>query len=61
MKPKYWEKNLSSGTLSTLTPATLIAVFYRVVLSVLDPRKCEYPKDYSLDFEDAYMTTYLAS
>ena len=34
---------------------------YRVILSVLDPRKCQYLKDYSLDFEDAYMTTYLAS
>ena len=33
----------------------------RVILSVLDPRKCEYLKDYSLDFEHAYMTTYLAS
>ena len=30
---------------------------YRVILSVLDPRKCEYLKDYSLDFEHAYMTT----
>ena len=30
---------------------------YRVNLSVLDPRKCEYLKDYSLDFEHAYMTT----
>jgi hypothetical protein len=28
-----------------------------VILSVLDPRKCEYLKDYSLDFEHAYMTT----
>jgi hypothetical protein len=36
-------------------------VLYRVILSVLDPRKCEYLKDYSLDFEHAYMTTYLAS
>jgi hypothetical protein len=34
---------------------------YRVILSVLDPRKCEYLKDYSLDFEHAYMTTYLAA
>ena len=34
---------------------------YIVILSVLDPRKCEYLKDYSLDFEHAYMTTYLAS
>ena len=32
---------------------------YRVILSVLDPRKCEYLKD--LDFERAYMTTYLVS
>ena len=36
-------------------------VMYRVILSVLDPRKSEYLKDYSLDFEQAYMTTYLAS
>jgi len=34
---------------------------YSVILSVLDPRKCEYLKDHSLDFEHAYMTTYLAS
>ena len=34
---------------------------YSVILSVLDPSKCEYLKDYSLDFEHAYMTTYLAS
>ena len=34
---------------------------YSVILSVLDPRKCEYLKDYSLDFEHAYVTTYLAS
>ena len=34
---------------------------YRVILSVLDPRKCEYLKDYSLHFEHAYMTTYFAS
>ena len=34
---------------------------YSVILSILDPRKCEYLKDYSLDFEHAYMTTYLAS
>ena len=36
-------------------------VKYSVTLSVLDPGKCEYLKDYSLDFEHAYMTTYLAS
>jgi uncharacterized membrane protein len=34
---------------------------YRVILTVLGPRKCKYLKDYSLDFEHAYMTTYLAS
>ena len=34
---------------------------YSVILSVLDPRKCEYLKENSLDFEHAYMTTYLAS
>ena len=36
-------------------------LIYRVILSVLDPRKCEYIEDYSLDFEHAYMTTDLAS
>ena len=36
-------------------------ILYSVILSVLDPRKWEYLKDYSLDFEHAYMTTYLAS
>ena len=36
-------------------------MLYRVILSVVDPRKCEYIKDYSLDFEHAYMTTYLVS
>ena len=34
---------------------------YSVILSVPDPRKCDYLKDYSLDFEHASMTTYLAS
>ena len=33
---------------------------YSVILSVLDPKKCEYLKD-RLDFEHAYITTYLAS
>ena len=27
-----------------------IQQLYRVILSELDPRKCEYLKDYSLDF-----------
>ena len=39
----------------------LVKLIYRVILSVLDPRKCEYLKDYSLDFKRAYMTTYLSS
>ena len=39
----------------------ILLPLYRVILSVLDPRKCEYLKNYSLDFEYAYMTTYLAS
>ena len=30
---------------------------YKVFLSVLDPRKCEYLKDYSLDFVHVCMTT----
>ena len=34
---------------------------YSVILLVLDPRKYEYLKDYSLNFEHAYKTTYLAS
>ena len=48
----------SKVTLRYLFSLTLM---YSVILSVLDPRKCEYIKDYSLDFEHAYMTTYLAS
>jgi hypothetical protein len=27
------------------------------ILSLLNPRKCKYLKDYSLDFEHTYMTT----
>ena len=48
-------------TATTVERARLNVTLYRVILSVLDPRKCEYFKDYSLDFEHAYMTTYLAS
>jgi len=44
-----------------MTEATGGRRLYRVILSVLDPRKCEYLKDYSLEFEHAYMTTYFAS
>ena len=32
------------------TAAIWMWLLYRVILSVLDPRKCEYLKDYSLDF-----------
>ena len=43
-------------------PSLLLnADLYSVILSVLDPRKCEYLKDCSLYFEHVYMTTYLAS
>ena len=52
------------NSVSTLRQVTMYLRFvylYRVILSVLDRRKCEYLKDYSLDFEQAYMTTYLAS
>ena len=48
-------------TLKNSLNFTSLSIKYRVILSVLDPRKCEYLKDYSLDFEHAYMTTYLAS
>ena len=45
----------------SLTMYTAVSIrIYSVILSVLDPRKCEYLKDYSLHFEHAYMTTYLA-
>ena len=46
---------------SDSTATGISIMLYRVILSVLDPRKREYLKDYSLDFEHAYMTTYLAS
>jgi hypothetical protein len=39
----------------------MVQIRYRVILLVLDPRKCEYLKDYSSDSEHAYVTTYLAS
>ena len=50
-----------SSILRVVSPCTEFGFLYRVILSVLDPRKYEYLKDYSLDFEHAYMTTYLAS
>ena len=54
-------KHLSSRLPVRQTLPARDAERYSVILSVLDPRKCEYLKDYSLDFEHAYMTTYLAS
>ena len=42
-------------------PQAFVLSICKVILSVLDLRKCEYLKDYSLDFEHAYMTTHLAS
>ena len=54
---KAMKPNIQNGRSSPLS----VSLLYRVILSVLDPRKCEYLEDYSLDFEPAYMTTYLAS
>ena len=48
-------------TCSSILSFKIRCSFYSVILSVLDPRKCEYLKDYSLDFEHAHMTTHLAS
>ena len=57
--------NLASNVLLALLQNQSYEPFvlnkYSVILSVVDPRKFEYLKDYSLDFEHAYMTTYLAS
>ena len=54
-----------SGTYNFYGPTVLLNVVerqkYSVILSVLDPRKCEYLKDYSLNFEHAYTTTYMRS
>ena len=52
--------SLCSVCVLSLTSA-VVKFKYIVILSVLDPRKCKYLKDYSLEFEHAYMTTYLAS
>ena len=50
------------GLLNCLTQLFIVIVhLYRVILSILDSTKCEYLKDYSLDFEHAHMITYLAS
>ena len=50
--------SLCSPSVSSIQYAWIL---YRMIVSVLDPRKCEYLKNCSLDFEHAYMTTYLAS
>jgi hypothetical protein len=51
-----------SGDRNVIKKEAVTILIYRVILSALDPRKCEYIRDYSLDFEHAYMTTtYLAS
>ena len=52
--PKYQQRTKNQNSV-------LLTSLYRVILSVLDPRKCEYLKDYSLDFEHACTTTYFAS
>ena len=58
----YDTKHTEEGTGLCIDKKHYIELFlYRVILSVLDPRKCECLKDYSLHFENAYMTTYLAS
>ena len=55
------QSDRGSVLLVYITSSVINSAKYSVILSVLDPRKCEYLKDYSLDFEHAYMTTYLAS
>ena len=66
-KKLHLSERLSSGEQIVFHKRTLViwgyfmGLKYSVILSVLDPRKCEYLNDYSLDFEHAYMTTYLAS
>jgi hypothetical protein len=62
----FWR--LFGETIKRIVPAALLhdsksrppeyeRVLYSMILSVLDPRKYEYLKDYSLDFEHSYMTT----
>ena len=60
-KTKIWHLLHDSAPAHRSVLVKYLLTKYRVILSVLDPRECEYPKDYSLDFEHAYMTTYLAS
>ena len=55
------ERQYTVGVCNSDTRCVATIALYSVILSVLDPRKCEYLKEYSLDFEHAYMTTYLAS
>ena len=60
---RYTHINLSFFlySFSTFFFETFFFPLYSAILSVLDPRKCEYLKDYSFDFEHTYMTTYFAS
>ena len=57
----YFKLSIFLVTVYVRLQFVIYYLWYRVILSVLHPRKCEYLKDYSLDFEHAYMTTYLAS
>ena len=59
--PKVCCHSVQELLLLRLPSENINTEIYRVILSVLDTRKCEYLKDYSLDFEHAYMTAYLAS
>jgi hypothetical protein len=57
--PQNTDRNITNYKIPLLEHVTSksLRYLYRVILSVLDPKKCEYLKDYSLDFEHAYMTT----
>ena len=59
--PDYLRRRITKIRKNVLIRRHLDIENYRVIPSVLDPRKFEYLEDYSLDFEHAYMTTYLAS
>ena len=60
-KTQHYAIHTYTHNLTLLTLYQPLLYTNRVILSVLDSRKCECLKDYSLDFEHAYMTTYLAS
>jgi hypothetical protein len=48
------------SVLRSINMSIALLSLYSVILSVLDLKKCEYLKDCSLEFEHAYITTYLA-